>query len=311
MLVGTFLVLSGCEKAVDSTTPTARVGVGNSANIGRYLAFTDRAEFEEAVHNIDDLLPEETVDGHLAQWEEQHGNFYSMRKKHAEAAANGDSTACPIEDDYFAAVVSPEGTVQIADRIYRLDFAQRRIYHIPANRANELYDRMVSNPDSEEIKYYYFDEAALDLITTEDQGTSALVIRIGLGSGFGCGNGAERRVDDDYDYLANNLRMKCNAEYQKFGIYFSLLAKVKLQKRTLGIWFSKEACMGIIPDPGAFWREKCLNYTNYYNAFIGNSCNDNKAVKRYHESTRGLDKYQISVKFETGNFKSRRYYINQ
>ncbi|GAA3932820.1 hypothetical protein [Hymenobacter algoricola] len=307
------LLLSSCDKAKNNPSPQVRPTVGNSASTGNYLTFASREEFEEAIHNIDELAPGETIDQHLKLWEEEHGGFYSLRRKHEENAAQGDSAVSPINDDYFATMVSPEGTIQIADRIYRLDFEQKRVYHIPAAQAGELYEEMIASPSNNQIKYYLFDEPVLDYITTEDQGTPSSQSRLGisLGSGVSCGNGAEALSDDDEDYLASNKRIKCNVEYQKFGLYFSLLAKAKYQERFMRVWWAEDACMTIVPDPGAFWREKCLTNTNTYNGYISNSCDDNTVVMRYHKSTRGLNKYQIAVKFRVGNFNSQHYYINQ
>jgi hypothetical protein len=303
--------LSSCEKADDNMSLQTNTINANRTDTGRYLTFATPAEFERIIHEIDSVAPGETIDGHLNLWKQQHGGFYSMRENYAERAAAGDSVESPVRDDFFAAMLSPEGTIQIAERIYRLDFDKQRVYYIHESQAPELYEELIiGSPKSEKIRYYYFDEEVL-YFTKDDPGTPATQSRpkLGFGVGVGCGTGADGNWDDGYDYLSDRKRMKCNAEYQKFGIYFSLLAKVKYQERRLRIWWAKDACMTIVPDPGAYWREKCLTYTNYHNSVVANACDDNKAVIRYHESTRGLNRYQIAVKFRVGTFTSRHYTI--
>ncbi|HEX8425296.1 hypothetical protein [Hymenobacter sp.] len=312
-----FLIFSSCEKVNDNVKPklsSTKVDDDRSApivyyNTGNgYLSFPTRESFESVLSSLDDLQPDETIDDHLSNWENIQG-FSSLRKQYADAEAQGDSSVCPVGDMYFATLLSPEGTVQISEKIYKLDFAAGKVTYIPEDRYSDLYSSMSRGSYSDDVNYYYLNEDVLDLVDAGDQGTSARNIRIG--SGIGCAPGAAAQVDDDYDYIDSDERLKCNVEYQKYGLYFSLLAKVKYQNRFLRVWFAKKACMSIIANPGAYWREKCLNTTDSDFGSTANACSDNTAVRRYYEGTRGLNLYQVGVVFGCGGFRSRRYYINQ
>ncbi|GAA4378904.1 hypothetical protein [Hymenobacter koreensis] len=101
-----------CQKAGPELQPQPRLSSANAESAGDYLVFSSPAEFAETQNTIDDLAPEESINGHLTAWEEKHDNFYSLRRYYEELEQQGDTVSVrPVTDTYLAAVFSPKGLV--------------------------------------------------------------------------------------------------------------------------------------------------------------------------------------------------------
>ncbi|MET4106628.1 hypothetical protein [Hymenobacter sp. UYP22] len=332
-------------------------GAREPKNKGRYLAFATSADFLEAAAQLDKLAPGETTTQHLEQWEKKYG-FSSLRARYAKkqqekelkekAKASGGTTAMripvdgeePIEpyfepysesvdegliihDDFFAAMLSPEGTIQIEDKIFRIDLANNIVSYIPVVQET-YYEQFVTDELSESItvRYFNFDEDIFGLLAAGDQGTSfGADFRgtIRIGSGIGCGESADGRKKDEHQYYSSKGRMHCKIVYQPFGIYHSIIAKASHQKKTwYGAWLGSPATMYILPDPGSYWQPMCETYTesnlNSYNnigaPYFGNETGDHNTVThRYFNSMKGLKRYKADVKFRVGQYTTPNYHI--
>ncbi|GAB2795410.1 hypothetical protein HNQ93_003000 [Hymenobacter luteus] len=192
-----------------------------------------------------------------------------------------------IEDDYFAAMLSPEGTVEIAGRIFHIDLANNIISYIPSTQAAS-YDQFVVAPPTVESSIHYFNlnEDVFGLLEAGDQGSSFGADFRGttrIGSGIGCGESADRDKDDDHQNYAKDRRLHCKIVYQPLGIYHSMVAKASHQKKTwYGAWLGSPTTIYILPNTGAYWQPMCetyiesdLNSYNNINApYFGNETGD-------------------------------------
>jgi hypothetical protein len=308
---------------------------------GKHLKFASRKDFEQTMRDMDKLAPGESMEAHLDKWEKAH-NFYSLRaekaKKAKYKAASGtqalstqsqvsstsmvaenevpteDTTIGPYEtpvaeqefiaDDYLAAVLSPDQTIQIGETTYRLDGTTNHIYYISSDNA-QLYDELIAEaPTSPDVYYYPMDQNVFELQDAGIEGAPATSnFTLPIGSGIGCGPNADRRKSEGGVKYSSNQRLDCKVVYQSVGIYFSIIAKAQNQKRVLGIWWSQQAGVYLLPNPGARWEELCRGYSesdfNGYSNFGGYG-DGNTVAKRYYESTRGLKNYDVSVNFRVG-----------
>lgn len=218
-----------------------------------------------------------------------------------------------LTDDFLASVLSPDYTVQIGENIYRLDAATDRIYYTSADNTT-LYDELISNPTSPEIYWYPTDQNVLDLQEAGISGEPATSLRwtIGIGSGIGCGPNADRRKSEGGVIYSKNQRLDCKLVYESAGIYFSIIAKAQNQKKVLGIWWSQQASVSLLPRPGAMWEELCVGYGSSDFGSYSNSSGygDNNTVsRRYYQSTRGLKSYNCTVGFAVGNTQAGPFHI--
>lgn len=293
-------------------------------NAGDYLVFSNQAEFEETQNTIDDLGPTEGVSEHLANWEEQHGNFYSVRRYYADLEQQGDTTSLsPVPDPYFAAVLSPKGLIQVGATIYRIDFTGDKVFCIPAAQKNELYDDFVAGNNNANIRYYYRDENLFAALAANDFGTPVGTVRQ-EDPQRNCVAGANE--DDTHQqnrFYSSNQRLACRLAYNKYGLYFTMTGSARNQKRFLGAYLAQRACLYTVPDQGAFWEERCPypipgSYTtadyNYCGGLGPNGNYDNNEVTaRAYHSVNGLRSYTYDVKFNiggNGGFTTETFHID-
>ncbi|UYZ62300.1 hypothetical protein [Hymenobacter weizhouensis] len=370
---GLLLVSTACQKEVEtSPTPAASSATADAKgsrefkNKGRYLSFTNQADFLAEAKELDKLAANEGTAEHLEKWEKKTG-FHSLRAHYAkkrqerearerraagvadQASAVGAQALLPeeddgnptppyfepyeepwdegliIEDDYFAAMLSPEGTVEIGGKIFRIDLANNIVSYIPSSQASE-YDQFVSAQPTDEsassIRYFDLTEDVLGLLDGGDSGSSFSEFRPGrirIGSGIGCGPGADRKHDKANQYYADNRRLDCKIVYQPLGIYHSIVAKAHHQKKTwYGAWVGSPATMYIQPNPGTYWQPLCETYVesdqnsydNFNAPYLGNHTGDHNTVThRYFNSMKGVKRYKADVKFRVGQFITRVFSI--
>lgn len=218
-----------------------------------------------------------------------------------------------IEDDYFAAMLSPDGTVQIEGKLFHLDLANNIVSYIPATSTvgtQTTYEEFVAADPTvanNEIRYFSMEEDVLDVIEAGDTGTAFGEARITISSGIGCGLGAKGKDDPDRIYYMKDRRLNCKLVYQHLGIYHSIVAKAHNQKQTwYNAWLGSPADL-IIQTRNAVWRPKCQDfnnsdfntYDNYSSPWLGDENGDNNTVThRYYSSTKGLKSFKISIQFQ-------------
>lgn len=311
---------------------------------GKHLKFAGREDFERVMRDIEKLQPGESIEAHLAKWEKAHNFYSLRADKAKKAKAKYDASGggsqtmaaqsqsssagmvaeneAPTEDmvigpyetpateqdfiadDYLAAVLSPDQTIQIGETVYRLDGTTNNIFYISSDNT-QLYDELIAEtPTSPDVRFYPMDQNVFELQEAGIEGASATSnFVLPIGSGIGCGPNADRRKSEGGVNYSSNQRLDCKVVYQSVGIYFSIIAKAQNQKRFLGIWWSQQAGVYLLPNPGAQWEELCRGYSNSnFNGYsnIGGYGDGNTVAKRYYESTRGLKNYNVSVSFRVG-----------
>lgn len=310
-------------------------------NKGKYLAFASSADFEAAIKALAVADPNESETARLEKWEKKY-NFHSLRAEYArkkkekedKALAGAGTLRVPdgedpypaptpvfqpyeepwdegliIEDDVFAAMVSPDGTVQIDGDIFRIDLVNNIVSYIPATptvSTKTTYNQfIVASPTvvNNEIRYFNMDENVLELLDAGDTGTAFGYLRIG---GIGCGPGADWGKDAAFVNFTERQRLDCKIAYQKLGIYFSIVAKAHYQtKRWYGLWVGTPVYLRLAAAPAVFYEPKCngivkSDYGSYTNAIFLNireNGNENTVKKRFYAESKGLKRYKAEVRF--------------
>jgi hypothetical protein len=220
-----------------------------------------------------------------------------------------------IEDDVFAAMVSPDGTVQIDGKLFHLDLANNIVSYIsatPTVSTKTTYEQfIVADPTvaNDEIRCYSMEDDVFAGIDAGHTGTAfgESFLTIGLGSGIGCGSGADREKDSESQYYEDRRRLDCKVVYQKLGIYFSIVAKAHHQKKVWFAWVGSPSGLYLTTPNGALHEPKCdgvvlSDFRTYNNiSALGVSRengDDNTVVKRYYSNTKGLKRYKVEVQFQ-------------
>jgi hypothetical protein len=297
--IGTF----SCQKTDDTISAPQQPEVVNS-NHG-YLKFKDRAAFESIASKLDDIPKGKSIDVSLNEWEAKLNNFHSLRKYHEELLVNpslakrGSSVDDGvISDDYFASLLSPEGTLQIDDNIYRIDVENQKVYYINGTDQGALYSELISeNPDNPDIKYFDTSDTVLDLLDSGQEGKPCPVTSDSVTYVERCSDGSANRSSAYFiDGYQEGYRNDCKLDYEKYGIYFSIIAKMQCQQRTFPspFWtsYNSPSASGNIH---AIFKPKCWGQRDQSDSKTVS--NDNKVSFRPWESTRGLTSFNIDVEF--------------
>lgn len=315
------------------------------------MAFASSADFEAAVKALAVADPNESETTRLEKWEKKYG-FYSLRadyakkqkEKEAKAASDAqtqrllpDDGGTPppvfepyeepwdegliIEDDLFAAMLSPDNTVQIGDKVFHIDLPNNIVSYIPTVSPVAYTDFVGAQPSvsNEQIRYFGMNEDVFALLEAGNTGTAfgVSLSDFGIGSGIGCGPGAKSQDDKAKIVYAKNKRLDCKLVYQHLGIYHSIVAKAHHQKQTwYGVWLGSPEYL-IILTPSALWQPKCQDYndsdfssySNLGSPYLGDGNGDHNTVThRYWSNTKGLKRYKVDVRFRVQGVSTTRIF---
>lgn len=198
-LISTLIVLSGilisysCSNDLDENNLIQESGIRvsvlttNEKNLSssEWLHFESVNDYERAIA----LLNE--IDNNLSLFEKGL-SFQSMRCELTEKQRE----TIGIEDDILAALLNPEGFIQIDNYIFQIDIADKNI--------------SVWNTKNKDKKVFSIDENVINILFKDDAKYSTT-----------------SNNPDPIKYEFNsNPKAKCKIVYQRAAIYFSLLSKI-------------------------------------------------------------------------------------
>jgi len=134
------------------------------------------------------------------------------------AKANADS----IDSEFFGEVLNPEGVVQIANYIFRINAVTGYCYVMDSLYLNQYADLIAENIANPHIQKYSNEDDVLEIFE------SNLANR--------CSESGAPRIKKSQDfsptynppgYPGYYGKLECKVVYQKAAIYFSLVAKAK------------------------------------------------------------------------------------
>ncbi len=279
----------------------------------KFLSFATVEDFEKTMAS----LSSENIE----EWEKYFG-FESARKTKDEETLSKEG----IEDEYLAAVLSPENIIQIGKWAFRIDILNERVAVVEADSKENvarLFDINYKTQLDENFMLFSTDDNILEALVAGSKGTLNKDNKVEIWGWFCKEDGAPKRKDDGYlDYISSVNRLKSKAVYQKAGVYFSIIMKTKIQWNQFnnGIW--------VDANPNYHWLESDYNYecevkcggsdsgSNPYNA--NTFVLDRKSDHRVFHGLKGLKSYYASVVFyvqySNGNaptIKSTRRYTIQ
>ena len=222
------------------------------------LKFDSSLYFENAIHLIEDLMPYNSFKGVQAtagfrSWED---DWQDELQHWADTVTVVDTAGVEapdpvIWDDLFAETLSEKGVIQINDHIFRIDLENNQVRVIKATEPDKipwLMDVCMPSPapcngydDDEEGEVFPPNVPVLPMLTGELDSIST--------PPPGCGSAANSAEDEAKLRISNKKRAKAVLTYQKGGIWFSIQAKTKGQKRVakvFGVKIWKKAEVGVL-----------------------------------------------------------------
>ena len=207
------------------------------------LKFASTTEYKDAVDSNDnDVSRIQNIEG-----------FSSYTSLESTKPADGEQPSDPdIEDDYdvridestfdkndyfeygfLTSLLNSDKIVVIGDWICKVDLPNDRVLVLNKNNMGSYDDLISGNLSNSDVLNFSTSDEVVDLLDQMDSGTPYSELDFEKCSEPFAG-GAK---DDKFFYNGNRKRLDAKASYERAGIFFSLIAKAKTQKRFLGIWW--------------------------------------------------------------------------
>ncbi|HYD20787.1 MAG TPA: hypothetical protein VEB40_04870 [Flavipsychrobacter sp.] len=294
-----------------------------------FLKFDTPDDYEEILDIIKDYDEDQ-----LNLWEQELG-YVSSRTAFANPQDYGlsaeDNKNSVFEDEIFNTIIDPHGRIQIGDYLFKEEVDVNRlleihIEHYPGNLeafdAGTFESNVMNEFDATFEAADEYDHICDYLATTEVVGLTKetgytpptwIFDPKETTSGDCTGGGVYvptsggpygKHAHDNTDAVGTVWRADCKSVYQKVGVYFSIVAKMKYQKKSGSIWNSANTDMFILNNNGAYvsyctYKPKnksqqwpSIPYENY-----NNRKNDNVLTWRPYEGMRKLTLHDLDIWF--------------
>lgn len=252
------------------------------------------------------------------------GSYRRMGPVPAATARTLGTNEGPAElPSFLQSILNAEGIVQIGAYLYKLDFGGRRVYVLPARLndaagTKENYRALAKGDRSHPgIGAFSMDEDVLRYTEAGIESEEQDNLTGAKTAGLFCWkkSGADKKTskskfefvdvnNQDPTYKKNFVDWEIS--YEKYGIYFSLSAKLKIKKNTSSSGI--DDCEGFIDDEAT--REYSMDFScrfegkcnNEYEQFrsgtdFGPLSGENKIVRNFWESGNGLHRYDLKINF--------------
>lgn len=283
LVVGQGSVSAGGGDSVESSPVSLRVVQGR-------LVFAGKEDFVQAQHFLNDLSAVQ-----IDEWEESIG-FYSLRRYRDDLVTYketepGRVTPSSTGDVYLDSVLSPRSTVQIGNRIFRLDMPKGKVHVLSAKDRDQIKTFEVDISKARNVASYPTD---VDLL---DDGDPILEEKAILCRETGMGGRKDARA---YFYLfpKTDIRVYCEAEYVKAGIWFSLNTKIVHEGLRRGRWYEltvyPEMQMGFNYISSRY-KPRCEKESSTYES--SRYFTTTKIVRRPYYGTKPLNKAYLTAQY--------------
>lgn len=329
LIVLLIISLSSCEKHTEEILSDAKVSEAKLENKGaapsfegvqleavtpsnargeerRFLSFNTPEAFEKAMASLSS--------GNIEEWEKHFGFESSRKTKDTETLAEEG-----IEDEYLAAVLSPENVIQIGKWAFRIDVRNERVAVVEADskeKVARLFDINYKTQLDENFMWFSTDDDILPALEAGSKGTISKGDKAEIW-GWVCRDRRADREKDEYDfeYFGNANRLKTKAVYQKAGVYFSIIMKAKIQWNQFnnGIWVDANPNSHLLESDFNYnYKVRCGNSYSSVDSYDPSTFRVNSGRKldhRVYESMTSLKNYYASVVFYVRSYNGSTFDI--
>ncbi|WP_299677717.1 hypothetical protein [uncultured Dokdonia sp.] len=229
-------------------------------------------------------------------------NFVSLKSKMPDLdltetdtrnTNNLKNTADFIYDDYgiLPKILNEDKIVKIDSYLIKVDLHNERVLVLEDQYQEEYDDLVFDNLKNNNIMVFSTEDEILQLLNQGSRGT--------INAQRACDSGANHRTIDRQWKSSRRKRGNGKVAFQKAGIYFSLVADIHAQKRSLGIWFRDGGASTSITY-NVWWQGRCDGHSDgAENGSVSNS--GGRTVYRPYESFDGLHLYRYEADLYSSN----------
>ncbi len=293
-LLSVFLINYSCseqESIIEESIDTSISEVDEKT-----ISFSNREDFE-ILFSEPDYINQKT-EGLI-----NFTSLMSLMPSEDENIPNARSTSNPsdsIYEDYgiITEILNEDKIVKIGDHLIKVDLHTERVLVLPYEFANEYADLVNNNTNNEHIIVFSTDDEVLSLLEGNSSGTINGRTEIACGTPDDPVADTERASSERTASNRRRRRLTAKLVYQRSGIAFRVLAKGRVQKRSLRTWFrerrnSPELRFSALIDVRCQENNIILNNR----LFVGD--NDGIVTHVAYSGSRRLESY-----FATATFRS-------
>ncbi len=260
----------------------------------RFLSFNTVADFEKAMASLSS--------GNLEQWEKYFG-FESARKAKDSETLSKEG----IEDEYLAAVLSPENVIKVGKWAFRIDVINEIVAVVDASSEKEvarLFDLETKLTEKEGVMLFSTND---DIFADLEAGSTGSITskneRAEVWGWFCKDRRADRKKDDEHLYYegGNSNRLYSKVVYQQAGVYFSLLINTEHQWKQAGIaWINGDPNNNSLKYTYYYrYQKRCGDYVSQRSQPAGSYSYvvDNDITNRVFQGTQNLKEYEAEATF--------------
>ncbi len=184
-------------------------------------------------------------------------------------------------------ILNEDKIVKIGDHLIKVDLHSETVAVLPVSFKEQYDDLVNDNFDNENIMVFSTEDEVLTLLSEGSSGTINAKL-------MGCdAPTAVRNKDDDTSSTRKRKRLDAKVVYQRAGIYFSLLAKGKTQRKRFGVWF-RYYDGSIRLEYDCKYGVRCGRIYDEVNTIYSSQ---GKASDRPYEDIKGLEYYYLRAAF--------------
>lgn len=180
--------------------------------VNNRLIFKTKSDYQKVVDN-----PSKEISDKFTLCLNNYSDFnsYSDFKKNKKITNKEDL----FNDPYFESMLNADKIIQIGDFIYRINPKNEKVFVLSSKYENEYSDLVNENVDNENIKVYSTGDDVLDLVENNLAGKNVSLF---------CPEGGVGGDADGVDFTVpgTNRTSRAAVDFNRYGIYFSLFARI-------------------------------------------------------------------------------------
>jgi len=256
-----------------------------------FLSFDSKSDYEKVFSDNSIIESKKSMQGDFVSLKSTIESFDS-ENKNARSSQRLEDT---LYADYgiLPQILNRDKIVKIGDYLIKVDLHTETVLVLESKHREQYGDLAESNMTNENIMTFSTDDEVLTLL---EQGATGSVNSRLLGWCEDPAAGPGRKKD--HSCYSKKKRYKASVIYQRAGIYYSIIAKIKNQKKKWGVWWSD----------GSGWLR--IDYNFYGRVRCGTSYDENSYIKEYYkrkaiyrpyEGTVRMEYYELNAYFTSSN----------
>ncbi len=261
----------------------------NNDNKASFLSFDSKSDYEQVFSDHAIIKSKESMQGDFVSLKSTIENFDSEKN-----ARKGRQLEDTLYADYgiLPKILNRDKIVKIGDYLIKVDLHTETVLVLESKYRDQYKDLATSNMDNQNIMTFSTDDEVLTLLAQGATGSNSRLL------GWCDDPAAAPGRKKDHSCKSKKKRYKASVVYQRAGIYYSIIAKIKNQKKKWRVWWSD----------GSGWLR--IDYDFYGRVRCGASYDENSYIKKYYkrkaiyrpyEGTVRMEYYELNAYFTSSN----------